>query len=219
MRQKHCIGIDFDNTIAIYDELFYHLALKKQLIDVSIAKDKQQIRDHIRTLDDGEAKWTQLQALAYGAQIAGAKIAEGFYDFARTMLNGGHRICIISHKTRYPAMGVQVALRPAALSWMENKDFFNTTGLNLDAASDVFFESTRADKMARIKQQNCDYFIDDLRELLLEPGFPSNTQRMHYAPGKVQEPAVDLPTYRSWRDIATCFTATSNPLVDVACVR
>ena len=38
------LGIDFDNTIVKYDNLFYRVALEKGLIDTSIGRSKKEIR-------------------------------------------------------------------------------------------------------------------------------------------------------------------------------
>ena len=63
------IGIDFDNTIITYDNLFHKYALKLQLINESVAKNKQVIRDTIRKLPNGNDRWTELQGLVYGKYI------------------------------------------------------------------------------------------------------------------------------------------------------
>ena len=47
------LGIDFDNTIVRYDNLFYKIALEKGLIDTSIGKSKE-IRDYLRSLTKTE---------------------------------------------------------------------------------------------------------------------------------------------------------------------
>ena len=37
------LGIDFDNTIVIYDELFYKVALERNLIPINFSKNKLKI--------------------------------------------------------------------------------------------------------------------------------------------------------------------------------
>ena len=56
------IGIDFDNTIITYDDVFRATALGRGLIKEDFAgRSKQAIRDHIRLLPDGEIAWQRLQ--------------------------------------------------------------------------------------------------------------------------------------------------------------
>ena len=42
------LGIDFDNTIVIYDKLFKEIALKRKLVTNNIDEDKKIIRDYLR---------------------------------------------------------------------------------------------------------------------------------------------------------------------------
>jgi len=42
------VGLDFDNTLIRYDELFHNLALKQGLIPDSVPPQKNKIRDHLR---------------------------------------------------------------------------------------------------------------------------------------------------------------------------
>jgi len=50
------IGIDFDNTIASYDEPMHRLAVERGLISSGLPKNKKLIRDTIRALEDDESK-------------------------------------------------------------------------------------------------------------------------------------------------------------------
>ena len=59
------IGIDFDNTIVTYDDVFFKYAFDMGLISKDVKKKKQIIRDTIRKLPDGEAKWIELHAILY----------------------------------------------------------------------------------------------------------------------------------------------------------
>src|SRR4029453_7135915 len=64
------LGIDFDNTLVTYDQLFRVVALAGGLIDPDFAGTKQEIRDRIRLLPDGELAWQRLQGFVYGKGIA-----------------------------------------------------------------------------------------------------------------------------------------------------
>jgi hypothetical protein len=51
------IGVDFDNTLVTYEQVFRDVALARGLIDPDFAGTKQEIRDRIRLLQDGELAW------------------------------------------------------------------------------------------------------------------------------------------------------------------
>ena len=72
------IGIDFDNTIACYDNSFYEVALKKKWINSSTKPNKQSVKQsmHRNKMFD---EFTILQGLVYGKEILRAKVFEGFY--------------------------------------------------------------------------------------------------------------------------------------------
>ena len=62
------LGIDFDNTIVKYDNLFHKIALEKGLIDTSAGKRKKEIRDYLRSRNKG-GEFTLLQGEVYGLRI------------------------------------------------------------------------------------------------------------------------------------------------------
>lgn len=70
--------------------------------------------------------------------------------------------------------------RRAAFEWMEGRGFFNDGGYAIGLGN-VFFESTREEKLARIRSLNLDRFIDDLVEVLENPDFPEGLERHRYA--------------------------------------
>ena len=51
---------------------------------------------------------------------------------------------------------------------------------NLIEPDHVFFELTKEEKIARVANIGCDYFIDDLPEILLMPGFPKKKLSAFY---------------------------------------
>jgi hypothetical protein len=176
------IGLDLDNTLVSYDDLFHALALERGLIDDATPKHKRMIRDAIRRSDDGEQHWRRLQALAYGGRMSEAALIEGVAEFIRECGQRGLAVHIISHRTLNAVADPDgTDLRAAAIGWMRSQGFFDARGLGLDP-SRVWFEATRADKVARIRQVACSYFVDDLEEVFLEPAFPDHVVKILYAP-------------------------------------
>jgi len=194
------IGIDFDNTIVTYDEVFCTMAKRCGLIDPAFAGTKQAVRDAIRLLPDGELAWQRLQGQVYGKGIADAKMIDGFEAFLRRCRAEGCATLIVSHKTEYGHYDPdRINLRNAARDWMTAR------GL-LDAergvpAANVFFEGTRSEKLARIAGLSCTHFVDDLEEVLSDPGFPPGVQRILLSDGGLPRGAAPYVVCASWRDI------------------
>lgn len=169
------IGIDFDNTIACYDRLFAGLAAELGVV----ADSKQAVRDAVRRLPEGELRWREMQALAYGPRMAEATLFPGFTDFVQAARQRGAALFIVSHKTeRSNLFPSGPSFRAAARAWMTGLGFFSVLGFRADA---VFFEATREDKVARIASLNLSHFIDDLPEVFAEPAFPAATTALTFA--------------------------------------
>lgn len=196
------IGIDFDNTIITYDEVFHKYARKLGLISPEVRKNKKAIRDTIRVLPKGNDKWTELQGLVYGKYMAEAKSMHGVGVFLKTCKKNSFEVSIISHKTVYPASGPRINLQVAAHKWLEKRGFFSYFGLT---ESDVVFEKTLQGKLNQIAKKKCDYFIDDLIEILVRPDFPKGVRKILYG----QQVDVDLPNeimcFKNWNEITEYF--------------
>ena len=193
------IGIDFDNTLAGYDHLFADAARGRGWGHVPVDQGKQALRDALRAGPDGENNWRSLQAEVYGVRMAEAKLFDGAVDFFGHCRERGVTVSIISHKTRYAVADPGgVDLHTASLNWMRLQGFFTEEGFGLDPEQ-VFFEASRADKLARIAALDCTHFIDDLEEVLLAPEFPKGVKRYLIAAGAMDAP--ELTSCRSWRDI------------------
>lgn len=194
------IGIDFDNTIIAYDQVFCAAAKCGGLIDADFAGGKRAVRDAIRLLPDGELSWQRLQGQVYGKGISRATLVPGVDAFLRRCRSEGCPVSIVSHKTEYGHYDPEcVNLRDAARKWMTaNGLLASEFGI---PASNVFFEDTRAEKIARIAALSCTHFIDDLEEVLLDPAFPPKVQRIllsGYEGVKSHDSHIVCAT---WRDI------------------
>lgn len=193
------IGVDFDNTIVRYDALFHGLAMERHLIPPSLPISKKSVRDHLRTLSGGEIEWQKLQARAYGPAMNQASLFPGVLDFFRRCRQDDTDVYIVSHKTRtarYDPAGTD--LRQAALRFLEQHGFFDPLQV---PRQNVFFESTRENKNARIADLACDVFIDDLCEVFLEPSFPDGTTKILFTPNGETEHAGSDVALGSWDQI------------------
>jgi hypothetical protein len=193
------IGIDFDNTMINYDDVFCTTAKRSGLIGFTVPGRKRDVRDAIRKLPDGELAWQRLQGQVYGKGIAEAAMAAGVKTFLHRCYAEGSKVVVVSHKTEYGHYDPdRVNLRKAALDWMSAQGLFDGNyGL---ALASVYFESTRAEKLRRIAALSLTHFIDDLKEVLVDPDFPPNVKRILFA-DEVQPKAVSYITCSTWSEI------------------
>jgi hypothetical protein len=188
------IGVDFDNTIVCYDDLFWSLAREQSLIPSSVTATKQAVRDHL--LETGrERDWTRLQGLAYGARMGEATAFPGALDFFRKCREKAIPVKIVSHRSLHPYEGQAWNLHEAARDWLLSVGFYEGTGLTPD---DVHFELSKEGKLERIRELGCTHFIDDLPELLLEEGFPASVVRILFDPNWDQSHDQRLHRIGSW---------------------
>ena len=199
------IGVDLDNTLVCYDDVFHLAACEEGLIDSSLPRSKEKIRDAIRLLPGGESRWTRLQAIVYGPRMTEATAFDGIDAFFRHCAESGTRAWIVSHKTPFATLdGEQVDIRESALRWMKLKGFFDSGGLAL-SPDDVFFESTRAEKIERIRALRCTHFIDDLAEVFAESAFPPGTAKLLFAAHGMDSPAPGVRSFKTWRELDQFF--------------
>jgi hypothetical protein len=199
MRSGLRIGIDFDNTIITYDDVFRSAAVAGGLIASGFSGNKQAVRDAIRLLPEGELAWQRLQGQVYGKGIDGATMVAGVETFLRRCRAEGCAVAVVSHKTEYGHFDSdRVNLRKAALDWMTGQGLLD--GDHGLALADVYFESTRAEKLKRIAALSLTYFIDDLEEVLTDCDFPPNVERILFADG-TQPASSSYTRCATWRDV------------------
>jgi hypothetical protein len=199
MPMELLIGIDFDNTIISYDDVFCATAKKFGLVGPSFTGHKQAVRDAIRLLPDGELAWQRLQGKVYGKGVGNATMIEGVEAFLRRCKAESCAVIIVSHKTEYGHYDPdKVNLRKAALDWMAARGLFD--GAHAIPSENVYFENSRAEKLRRIATLSLTHFIDDLQEVLSDPDFPLNVRRILFS-NDLQATTVPYSVCASWRDI------------------
>lgn len=189
------IGLDFDNTIVCYDQVFTDLALRRGLPERVANAGKTAIRDRLR-LEGREDEWTVMQGEAYGSQMPKAVEFERVGEFLRRADSLGHRTVIVSHRTTKPYAGPDFDLHAAAKDWWSRRDF---AGL----VSDLFFETTAESKAARISSLQCDVFIDDLWEFLQRPDLPHSIRKIWLDHGGRAANREGLEKFGSWGEVAS----------------
>ncbi|MCD4722138.1 MAG: hypothetical protein K8S13_20085 [Desulfobacula sp.] len=189
------IGIDFDNTIICYDTVFNKVGIEKGLLPENLPVGKGFVRDYLRK-HDKEKEWIWLQGYVYGTRLSEADIYGGVEEFLTYSKTAGIDCFIVSHKTIYPYSGDKYDLHKSASEWIQHQ--------KLDI--EFFFELTKEDKIKRVSDLNCSYFIDDLPEFLMLPGFPEKLIKILFDPlNKYCASDFGYQYAASWNDILAMF--------------
>lgn len=194
------IGIDFDNTIASYDEVFAAAAIGRGWVPSDFNGNKRAVRDRLRQLPDGECKWMALQGEVYGPRMAEARPFAGVAAFLDRCRAAGAEVFIVSHKTERGHFDpTNTDLRQVSRAWLTAQGL---TGPNSAIPeTNVFFYSTRDEKIAAIAALACDLFVDDLEEVLLDAAFPPICRRVHFAGASTEVPHVPFDSFAHWHEI------------------
>ena len=124
-----------------------------------------------------EYKYTEMQAIAYGLEMHSAKPAQGAMRMLKLLRDKGHRIILISHKTKYPIAGGCINLREKATQWLKKEGFWNEEKNSI--IEDIIFTNTKEDKIRKINESGCELFVDDLTAVL--DNIDESIQRILYS--------------------------------------
>ena len=189
------LGVDFDNTIVRYDELFHRVAVEQGLIPGYVPVRKNDVRDYLRN-QNRENEWTELQGYVYGPRMAGAQPFPGVLEFFAHAAHKRLPLHIISHKTRRAVLGPAYDLQKTALEWLGAQGFFDPRRAAMSPQR-VHFGETRPEKVRFIRETGCTHFIDDLEETFLEPDFPKHVVQILF--GRHEAPR-ELPAAKALAD-------------------
>lgn len=187
------LGVDLDNTLVRYDGLFARLARTRGLVPEEAAS-KLQVRDHLRRTGREDA-WTELQGYVYGPGMADAEAFAGAAELLGQARRRGHEVFVVSHRTRRPALGPEYDLHAAARAWIADR-------LPVVEASHVYLETTREEKIERIRTLACGMFVDDLPEVLLAESFPPSTRRVLFDPDGNHGTGRGVERVHAWSELA-----------------
>jgi len=192
---KYTIGIDLDNTIVRYDQLFHDLALEENLIPKHLPSTKTAVRDFLIN-NDQEDEWTKLQGRVYGESMSrAAPFPHALKTIHKLHSDDALNVVIISHRSRYPYLGDKVNLHSSAIQWLSKYGLGHI---------DVHLKESTDAKIKAIQDNRCTVFIDDLPELLLHTHFPKKTRRIWFTPNSQQtilKQYAQLESARSWLEI------------------
>ena len=195
------IGIDFDNTIADYDLVFEAVAIDMGFLEDKNNLSKVEVKNKIISQNQGDINWQRLQGQIYGKYMHKAKVFPGFIEFLLLAKIKGHSISIVSHKSEFGHFDEnKISLRTEALKWIINNKLVDSELCKLKE-KDIYFETTREEKIQRIINIGCNLFIDDLEEVYNEKAFPMQVDKYLFDPLLKNKNTGNFTTINSWRSI------------------
>lgn len=199
------LGLDFDNTIVCYDAAIKVLAQEMFDLQPEIPRTKLGIRDYLRA-EGREPEWTVFQGELYGPGMRHAQPYEGAIETMLQLEAAGHELVIVSHRSRLPYAGEPHDLHAAARGWVAER--LQKIGLFRDLATTgrVNFLETRDAKLAKITEIGCSMFLDDLPEVINDPGFPASTLGVIFAPGSEVGTQEKQLRIKSWAQLPELLT-------------
>ena len=195
------IGLDFDNTIANYDQAFPEVAriLGYETNDLTATLNKRDLKLKLLKLPDGDTAWQKVQGLVYGKFIDLASLYPGVYEFVLRALASGHEIFIVSHKTELGHFDEsRTPLRQAATTWLINQKLVGDSDSKIKLQN-IFYAETRDEKINKMVELQLDVFIDDLDEVLSDRSFPKSTRKILF--GSVETTSEEILAIQSWREV------------------
>tara|TARA_B110000008_G_C16949660_1_gene555839 strand:- start:154 stop:1785 length:1632 start_codon:yes stop_codon:yes gene_type:complete len=192
------IGLDFDNTIACYNSVFSSEAKLKGLVNADWKGNKDELKHLLCAREDGQTLWQKIQGQVYGPSMQKATLFHGLARFLFRCKLNGHKIFIVSHKTKYGHFDkTKTLLRQESLKWMDNQGFFDDHIFGIKK-NNIFFANTQNEKVLKIKSLKLDLFIDDLEEIFLHHDFPEIKKILFNKPSSTDS---DIEFFNNWADI------------------
>ena len=110
----------------------------------------------------------------------------------------GHKIFIISHRSKHPYAGPKHDLHASAKGWMTGK--LTHGGRGLFGETEIYLNEHLTDKIAMIGKLNCDVFLDDLPEVLGHADFPAKTKKLWFS-SKAPPAGSDMIQIEHWNEL------------------
>ena len=141
------IGIDFDNTIVCYDQLFHNLALERNLTPKNLPISKQAVRDHLREIGS-EDVWIEMQGL--GMARMGPQCLPGAMDLFGSSRNKIFRSPSLATKQNTHG-GPPYDMHQAAYDWLNAQGFRSDTSPSRLRLLDLSRGSIRTHKITGLQ--------------------------------------------------------------------
>lgn len=196
------IGIDLDNTIIDYSNVFGRVGVEMHILPVHFKnKRKQTIKKFLLTAgEEGEQQWMKLQGQVYGPKIHLATLMDGMLMTLSGLLSMNYQVSIISHKTIYGHFTTcNTELRHASTNFLRQKNLLSICP-NF-SEKNIYYLSTLDEKIDAINNLNCDVFIDDLPKVFEHKSFPKKPRKILFGDYKFEASSL-YESAPCWPDIA-----------------
>lgn len=196
------IGIDLDNTIISYDRSFSITGKKLGLIPDNWFGTKLEVKNYLKKNHNGEADWQRLQGKVYGRFLYLSELYPGIYRFLWRCKQKGFQVDIVSHKTELGHFDEEkISLRQAALDFLLEKEIYKQNSSSF--INQIYFLSTKEEKIEKIKKENYSCFIDDLFDILSDPNLSKIERKFFFNPNLVLSEAGigNIENVSNWGEI------------------
>ena len=201
------IGIDLDNTIIFYDKAFQIGAKLSGLVEKDCKLNKKSISDLIRKRQNGESEWQKLQGYVYSEGINEATLFPGVYRFLWLCRERKIDVEVVSHKTEYGHFDLKKAsIRDAATNFLMNQGLIDNEN---PLIKKVTYKNSKKEKIDFIKQNNYDYFIDDLEEIIFSKELESQKGILFSSDSRLVE-ISNKEIAHSWEEICLSILGSWN---------
>lgn len=164
-------GFDLDNTLIDYSASVLKYC---QINNLKKCDNINELKQLLRKSNINNNAWQVAQCWLYTSGLDYANFSEGAIDFIYHLLKKNIEIYIVSHKTEFtPNFCERKNLRDSAVTWLKNSEIVNV----LPDFKNLYFESTRQEKIAQINRLNLDFFVDDLFEVLNDPNLAKSISK------------------------------------------
>jgi len=159
-------GFDLDNTLVDYS---ISAQIYSRSNNLEKCEDISSLRSLLKTNDPTGRRWQEAQSWIYTEGLSFAYPNIGAKELCSYLESNNFKLQIVSHKTTHtPNFCGEKPLRNLATQWIKESDlssFFSNEEM-------IHYESTRFNKVKKIKSLNLDYFVDDLVEVFTEHEYP-----------------------------------------------
>jgi len=193
---KKKFGFDLDNTLINYT---YAAQIYGSLNNLKTCKDIVSLRSLLNSNDVTGRKWQQAQSWMYTEGLSFAYPNSGAKELCSYLIANNYELQIVSHKTTHtPDFCGKKSLRNLATKWIKDSEL---SGYFLNDKM-IHYESTRIKKVKKIKSLNLDYFVDDLKEVFLEPEYPKEIVSFLISGNEINIPWVQtIPSLLEIREV------------------
>ena len=193
------IGIDLDNTIVNYNSSILNLAIKLGYVPLGWKGNKLETKKYLLAKTNGQENWNRLQGQIYGPYMKKAKVFDGFLQFLNKFVCEKNEFFIVSHKTKFGHYDIdKTPLRLVAIEWLKHNRIINNKKGILE--ENVFFLSSQKEKVKKIESLQLDFFIDDLKEVLVLIESKS-IKKIHFQ-GSIKSSTHKIKCINTWDEIS-----------------